>query len=244
MMNLRLIGDAGAAPRRPRAVKTLAVAVFSLLCAGCTETRVNCRDEVAAAFERLRTSGRPYRKEMAIIVSDQQTYHQIAEYLPPDRMREITTIGAAGYGTVELIRIGARAWSNETGWREWEPGTTQLIYGRGAGMDVSVWPDRAVPEKTVFECLGKVEFRGTAYIGYRAKLDKSIVTLGALSEEDRQKLVSKLQQMPQEWRTVFLDSQSALPAHDLIAAENQLDNPRSKVEYTYPRDIKIEPPVQ
>src|SRR5262245_40971645 len=100
-MDLSLIGDAGVAPRRHRAVKTLAVAAFAVLCASCTETPTNCRDEVAAAFERLRTSGRPYRKEMVIIVSDQQTYRQIAEYVPPDRMREITTIGAPGYGTVE-----------------------------------------------------------------------------------------------------------------------------------------------
>jgi hypothetical protein len=48
-----------AVPDWQRAVKTLAVATVSLLCGGCTETPANCRDEVAAAFERLRTSGRP-----------------------------------------------------------------------------------------------------------------------------------------------------------------------------------------
>jgi hypothetical protein len=54
--------------------------------------------------------------------------------------------------------------------------------------------------------------------------------------------MSKFQQMPQMWRTVFLDWRSALPAYDLVAEENQLDNPTSKVEHTYPDDIKIEPP--
>jgi len=244
MMVLDVIGDAGAAARRHRAVRTLAVAAFSLLCASCTETPMNCRDEVAAAFERLRTSGRPYRKEMVIIVSEQQTYRQIAEYVPPDRMRQITTIGAAGFGTVELIRIGARVWSNEAGWREWKPEITQLIYGQSEGMDVSVWPDRAVAENTVFECLGRVDFQGTTYIGYRARLDKVITTVDPLGVAEWQRMLKELRQMPQEWRTVFLDEQSALPAHDLIAEENKLDNPRSKVQYTYPGDIKIEPPVQ
>jgi len=244
MMILDVIGDAGAGPRRPRAVNILALAIFSLLCAGCTEAPMNCRGQVAAAFERLRTSGRPYRKEMVIIVSDQQTYRQIAEYVPPDRMREITTIGAPGYGTTELIRIGARAWSNVTGWREWKPEITELVYGQGAGMDVSVWPDRAVAENTVFECLGRVEFQGMAYIGYRARLNKVITTSDPLSVAEWRRLLKELWQTPQEWRTVFLDEQSALPAHDLIAEVNKLDNPRSKVQYTYPGDINIEPPVQ
>jgi hypothetical protein len=48
--------------------------------------------------------------------------------------------------------------------------------------------------------------------------------------------------MPQEWRTVFVDPQSMLPAHDLVAQNNQLDSPSHKVRYTYPNDIKIEPP--
>jgi hypothetical protein len=229
---------------RLRAVKALAGAAFSLLCAGCTETSSNCRDEVAAAFERLRSAGRPYRKETVIIVSDQQTYRATAEYIPPDQMREITSIGAPGYGTVEIIRIGARAWSNESGWREWEPGLAQEIYGRGEGMDVSVWPDRAVPEDAVFECLGRVEFKGMAYIGYRAQLAMAIAWVSPLSEDEQQKLLSKLRQMPQEWRTVLLDPESALPVHDLVAEENKLENPRSKVQYSYPNDIKIDPPVQ
>lgn len=227
-------------------MKILAVAVLSLLCAGCSESPTKCRDEVAAAFERLRTSGRPYRKETVYIVRDQQTYRETAEFVPPDRMRQVTSYGVSGSATVEFIRVGARAWDREWSqrwrWREWEPGLAQDIYRRGAGMDVSVWPDRAVPENAVFECLGRVVFKGTAYIGYRAKLDKSIVTIGPVSKEDHQKLLSKFQQMPQLWRTVFLDWRSTLPAHDLVAEENQLDNPASKVEYTYPGDIKIDPP--
>jgi hypothetical protein len=65
-----------------------------------------------------------------------------------------------------------------------------------------------------------------------------------LSEQDQQELMSEFEQMPQYWRTIFLDWRSALPAHDLVAEQNQLDNPRSKVQYTYPGGIKIEPPVQ
>ena len=234
-----------AAPDRKFAMKTLVVAAFSLLCAGCNEAPVNCRGEVAAAFERLRTSGQPYRKETVTVVGDHRTFHETSEFLPPDRMRQITSNGIPGYGTVETIRVGARAWSKEKeGWQEWEPGLAQLIYS--AGMDFSTRPDRAVPAHTVFECLGRVEFQGTAYLGYRARLDGAIavaVPSTPLSETKQQEFLRKLQEMPQEWRTVFIDPQSTLPAHDLVAQENQLDSPRDKVHYTYPNSIKIEPPV-
>ncbi len=112
-------------------MKTLAAATFSLLCAFCTEASADCRDEVAAAFERLRTSGRPYRKEVTsdisdpFVVGDRKTLRGTAEFLPPERMRETLGTGITGYGTAETIRIGQRAWSNWAGgwpwgWREWD----------------------------------------------------------------------------------------------------------------------------
>jgi hypothetical protein len=196
--------------------------------------RADCRDEVAAAFERLRTSGRPYRKEVTNIISDQQTYHETSEFVPPDRMREITNSGVAGYGSDEFIRVGSRAWSNNVGgwpwtWREWNASFVQAM---------APWRDPVISVDAVFECLGKVEFEDTAYLGYRAPVAKTIVTIreGPLSESGQQVLLRRLQQMPQEWRTVFVDPQSMLPAHDLAAQKNQLDSPRYKARYTYPND--------
>jgi hypothetical protein len=97
----------------------------------------------------------------------------------------------------------------------------------------------------VYECLGRVEFEGAAYLGYRARLEKWIVAMtysGALSETRERELDRKHEQMPQEWRTVFVDPQSALPAYEVVAQDNQLGNPSSKVRYTYPNNINIEPP--
>jgi hypothetical protein len=230
-------------------VKTLMVAIVALLCAGCAEATATCRDEVVAAFGRLRTSGLPYRRETTIVVNNQQTYRETAEYLPPDRLRNVTDPGSVDVGTSEVIRVGARAWERQSkrwSWDEWEPGLAQEIYGGSAGMDFSIWPDRIVPEQLVFECLGRVEFKGTAYVGYRAKLPKVIFSISTStaqpSEQEKQELMSKFQQMPQVWRTVFLDWRSALPVLDLRAEENQLDNPTYRVHFTYPDDIKIDPP--
>jgi hypothetical protein len=109
--------------------------------------------------------------------------------------------------------------------------------------EFSTLPDHPIPADAAFECLGRVEFNGAAYLGYRARLKTRIVTIseGLLSEARQQELTRKLQQMPQEWRTVFVDPESALPAYDLVAQENQLDSPSSNVRYTYPSNIKIEP---
>jgi hypothetical protein len=188
---------------------------------------------------------------VTFIVSDQPTIRGTAEFLPPDRMREITSNGFRGYGTIEIIRVGARAWLNWAagwpwGWREWNPTDMQMILEAG-NKDFSTMRDRPIPADAMFERLGRVEFNGTAYVGYRARLNKAILALvapnGALSETRKQELDRKFRQMPQEWRTVFVDPQSMLPAYDLEAQENQLDSPSSKVRYTYPNNIKIEPPI-
>src|SRR5215475_4593727 len=68
-----------AATGQHSAANRLAAAILSLLCSGCAQTPSQCRDELAAAFERLRTSARPYRKETVYIVSERQTFRETAE---------------------------------------------------------------------------------------------------------------------------------------------------------------------
>ncbi len=198
--------------------------------------RVDCRGEVAAAFERLKTSGRPYRKETTTVVSVpgyEGTFHELAEFLPPDRMR-LKSNGLDGYRWFETILVGEIMWTNELtflgfllpwGWQV--TGVGPLLLSGDMDRDI-----RAVPADTVFECLGTVEFGGATYIGYRARSDET---------KPQQMALQKM--LPHEWRTVFVDPQSTLPAHDLVTPENELDTPRNKVRYIYPNDITIEPPV-
>jgi hypothetical protein len=90
-------GGVGLAICPGHAGKALALAIFSLPCLTCSEVLAAepstvCRDEVAAAFERLKTVH--YRKEVASDVSESSTagdrtsFHGTAEFLPPDRMRD------------------------------------------------------------------------------------------------------------------------------------------------------------
>jgi len=238
-----------AAPAPQFVMKILAVATFALWCGVCTEASADCRDEVAAAFERLSTSGRPYRKEVTSVISDQQTFHGTVEFRPPDRMREITSNGVRGYGSSEVIRVGQRIWSGAGlwpwTWREWDAGSAQIVLEQR--KDFSALSDRPIPAQAVFECLGRVEYQGTAYLGYRARLDAAIMTFSlpntAPSEAQQQELSRRLAQMPQQWRTVFIDPERMLPVHDIVAEDNQLERPKSKVQYSYPDRIRIEPPI-
>jgi hypothetical protein len=225
----------------------------ALLCACCSRVPANCRDEVVAAYERLKTSGRPYRKE-TVIVDERRTFHEIAEFVPPDRMREFTNRGVPGYEMEEMIRIGSRAWSNEGGrWSEWEPGLAEEIYGES--MDFSLLPDRIVTRAPEFECLGRVDYKGGRYFGYRVRPDAGVKVLiidsssMQLSEKEREKrekelqeLLEKARRMPPVHRIVLVDWPSMLPAFDLSAPENDLDHPGRMEQYTYPDDIRIEPP--
>jgi hypothetical protein len=65
---------------------------------------------------------------------------------------------------------------------------------------------------------------------------------GTLSEAQKRELDRMRQQMPQEWRTVFIDPGSRFPAYELVAQENQLSHPSLKRRYTYP-NINIGPPL-
>jgi hypothetical protein len=113
--------------------------------------------------------------------------------------------------------------------------------------DFSVLSDRPIAADAVFDCLGRVEFKGAAYLGYRARANRAVVAMlvpnAGASDAQQQQLTRKLEHMPPEWRTVFVDPERMLPVYDLVAQENQLDTPRTKVQYSYPESIRIEPPL-
>jgi hypothetical protein len=202
---------------------------------------VDCRDEVVAAFERLKTSGRPYRKETAATLG-RWTYNDTVEFVPPDQMRLSSDDGRWIMNTY-YVRIGQRAWANWSpfpwGWSEYpDPGFMQRNLGTVA--DFAAVLNMSPP---VYECLGRIEFEGTAYLGYRARLENVVLTSGALSKRREPELDRKPEQMPQKWRTIFVDPESRLPAYELVAQEDQLGNPSSKVQYVYPNNIDIEPPL-
>jgi hypothetical protein len=212
-----------------------AFVVFSLLGAGCSEAPppARCQDEVMAAFKRLEMPGLSYRMETVRVYNGQAEFHMTYEFLPPDRRRYITYNSDPSY-TSEIIEIGQRTWGRlprqNEGWSEVK------------AKDVLITDAKDEP----FGCLGRVEFNGKAYIGYRARAAESFVldVLRPQSQKALQEDLAAIRHMPQPWRTVLLEPSSLLPAYRLLAQENQFDSPNMSGEhYTYPDDIRIEPPV-
>jgi hypothetical protein len=213
-----------------------ALVIFSLLGAGCSEAPpAHCQDEVTAAFKRLKTL--PYRMETIRVYKGQAEFHMTSEFFPPDRRRYIT-YNSNPYYTSEAIDIGERTWARwprqNEGWSEVKAKAVRIII-------------RRAPKDGAFACLGPVEFNGKAYIGYRARAAESFVldVLRPRGEKALQEDLAAIRHMPQPWRTVLLEASSLLPAYDLLAQESQFDSPSMSSEhYTYPEDLRIEPPVQ
>jgi hypothetical protein len=208
----------------------------------------SCQEEVAAAFNRLATFDRPQRRETTMVISNWQTSRTVVDFVPPDRVREITYNGVPGYKPMQTLRVGLRAWSQDEGfgpwgWRGWSREVARQMAEGRTGFDAG--PVGPFSGDTVFKCLGEVELEGGKYLGYQTRLNKSVAVFvsGAESEEEvKRRLRLQLEQTPQELQTVLVDPRSGLPAFVMVAAEGKLDTPRFKVRYTYPKHLRIARP--
>jgi hypothetical protein len=97
-------------------------------------------------------------------------------------------------------------------------------------MDQDTFLSGVGSAQTLFECLGTVVFEDKTYTGYWAndRLPGIHVAVGKIVELGR---------------TLLVDGRTGLPAYEIFAPASQLDSPVWKIQYTYPRDIMIEPPA-
>ena len=68
-----------------------------------------------------------------------------------------------------------------------------------------------------------------------------VVAVGKIGQEED---LVRLRQQLTLWRTILVDVETWLPSYQIVAGANQLDTPVWKMHYTYPSDIRIEPPMQ
>ena len=191
--------------------------------------RLRCQRDTATAFERM--------SKHSIAYNGQTEFHMTCEFLPPDRKRYITYSTDPSY-TSETIEIGERTWSR---WLHQNEGWSEV---RAKSVLILIRDSK----DEAFACLGPVEFSGKTYIGYRARAAESFVLdeLRPQGQKALQEDLAAIRHMPQPWRAVLLEPSSLLPAYRFLAqGENQFDSPNMSSEhYTYPDDIRIEPPVR
>ncbi|MBX9682226.1 MAG: hypothetical protein K2X41_00405 [Hyphomicrobium sp.] len=194
------------------------IALLPLL-AGGPAFAADCSKDVAAAFEKQRTS-KAFRVAMTQ-PSAEGPVDMTVDYLPPDRM--LQTVKAAHMpGEQQTMLVGSRAFAGSSGaFEELLPQFTQSIV---AEVATAVGPPQNLG---AFECLGTVGFEGKDYVAYRTADP-------AAAGADPAKTMA---------RTIYVDPASGLPAYNVVAALAGKDEPVLKAVYSYPADLTIEAPV-
>jgi hypothetical protein len=213
------------------------------LVADSSAVLADCRAEVEAAFQKLQVRGRAYQRvttmASTVHVADPRgirIIRETAEFIPPDRKRRILEYVGSQPPT-EMMRVGERTWMRQyQAWFEGYGWVDQDTFSSGVGST-----------KTIFECLGIVAFEGKTYAGYRTSDDDDprremvVVAVGKIGQDED---LARLRQQLTLWRTILVDGETGLPAYQIVAGTNQLNTPVWKMHYTYPRDIRIEAPMQ
>jgi len=179
----------------------------------------SCKDQVAAAFLKQRTS--PAFTMAAKLKGENGPVDITIEYVPPDRMRQ--KIVVPNQAPLETVLVGARAWSRQGGgWEELMPAIAQTIIAqvRQAVVD----PPKEVGE---FECMDKATIDGKEYLAYR-----SVEKGGA---DAKGSTVTR-----PVHRTIYVDPKTGLPAINIVAEEKPGAMPIFKGVYAYPTDLVIE----
>ncbi|MBS0268389.1 MAG: hypothetical protein JSS54_05335 [Proteobacteria bacterium] len=180
-----------------------------------------CSDEVSAALQKLRKSAW-FRMDTHMLTENGPTEMQV-DYVLPDRMHQKVTEKLTNK-TTELILVGNEAWAkqDEKGWRPLPQKVTDQVKNQ---MQESV-----VTQQTdigSYACKGRTQFEGRDVFSYR--LDNE-AEKGSTATSN------------QAYRMFYVDALTGLPSSNTILAPGHEDRPIFKTSYTFPIDMKIDPP--
>jgi hypothetical protein len=200
----------------------------ALLIAASGAAEAACKDEVSAALERQRTSS-GFRMQ-TVMLSQEGVVNMTVDYVLPDRMHQ--TVSTVKDPTpVETILIGKQAWSRQGGpWTQLQPETTNQLVEQ---MKATLGEDEA--KLTDFDCLGKQPLAGKDVLAYQGEnLDpnekKDAAAKDAPKAPDR------------AVRHIYVEPTTGLPIRSVFGRANKMEKPIFEANYSYPIDIKIEPP--
>ncbi len=180
-----------------------------------------CSDEVAAALKKLRNSSW-FRMNTHMITENGPTAMQI-DYLLPDRMHQTVTVKLTNK-TTELILVGNNAWSKQDG-SGWRPVPQQVAAQLREQMDNSVVKQQT--DVGNYACKGRTQIDGRDVLSYKLE-----------SEPEK----GQSSGINQAFRMFYVDALTGLPASNALLAPGHEDKPIFKTTYSFPIDMKIEPP--
>ena len=201
---------------------------MALLIAASGAAQAACKDEVSAALERQRKSS-GFRMQ-TVMLSQDGVVNMTVDYVLPDRMHQ-TLSSVKDPTPVETILVGKQAWSRQAGpWTPLQPETTDQLVEQ---MKATLGEDEA--KLTDFDCLGKQPLAGKDVLAYQGEnLDpnekKDAAAKDAPKAPDR------------AVRIIYVDPTTGLPIRSVFGRANKMEKPIFEANYSYPIDIKIEPP--
>jgi hypothetical protein len=179
-----------------------------------------CRDEVSTALQKLRKSSW-FRMETNMITENGPTNMTI-DYVLPDRMHQKVTVVATN-AMQETILVGQTAWGTEgKGWQVLPQDiTTQII--------TQVRENVLIQQESVgnYSCKGRTKFEGKDVLSYKLE-DEPMKDSNAPKNE--------------AYRMFYVDAITGLPVSNAILSPGREDKPLFKTSYSYPLDLKIDPP--
>ena len=204
---------------------TLLVALLATAAVSAPARAEDCKAAVTAAFDKQRAA-KSFRME-AYVIGPQGPMKMVVDYGLPDRLRQQVHL-AIENKTLEAVMIGKDAWLNEG--QGWAAAPDEV-------KEELVKQLRSVAEETAeqmvqFECMGRSMVDGAELAAYRAQEGPKDMSKDAATKPKGNDTV----------RVVYVDPATGLPARSVVARPEKLDKPLFKAIYTYPTDIKIEPP--
>lgn len=206
-------------------VTAIGAVVTASLCGAAPANAADCRAEVTAAFEKQRT-GKTFRME-ASVIGPQGPMKMTVDYGLPDRLRQ-KVLMMLQQQTVEAVLVGKEAWVNEgQGWSK-APDDVRAELDK----QLSAVAEETADQMVQFDCMGNMKVDGQELAAYRAQEGPKDMSPDAADKPKPNDTV----------RVIYVDPATGLPARSVVARPDKLDKPLFKAVYTYPSDIKIEPP--
>ena len=211
--------------------RNLVAAAIVLSVAAAAPALADCSTEVALAVQAL--GKQKFLRKETNAVSDSGPFKMVLEYQMPDRMRQVLT-PLTEEKPVESVVVGEQAWTNNgDGWKEAPKEEAEQLV-----MFMIKSSSQIYQEVGKFECLGAESVEGRQLRAYRG-VDETAQEKG---KDDKGKDADKKPQN-EGVRIMYLDPDTGLPARSIFARAGALDKPIFKEVYTYPAEIKIEPPA-
>ena len=187
---------------------------------GAKQNANPCREEVSTALQKLRKSSW-FRMDSNMLTENGPT-NMTVEYVLPDKMHQTVTVVTTKQSS-EVILVGKQAWGNEgKGWQVLPETVAQQVAAQMAENVVEQQQDVGN-----YSCKGRTKFEGRDVMGYRLEDEPAKGAEGPKNEA---------------FRMFYVDAVTGLPVSNVLLTLGREDKPFFKTSYSFPLDLKIEPP--